>query len=459
MRTTMAVLLGVAATLGWGDRVGASAWTERLSEAREAYMATQPVPLPADAWERWDRVDDAVPEAARYRSVMAEVGAWAEAANARDVLVRKGIWVRPHERDRGALDVLEVFDRMQELGITDVFVETFRGGRLEFPGHPAFPARHGIDLLDLYVREGHRRNMRVHAWLHTLDFGPAWAANHPDTLVMDGYGNHSGQVERGSNRVSPALPEVREALGAVVDGAIARSVDGVMLDYLRYPTRLKGDDIDESPDPRQFFGYAPRQREQIERRHPGMAGDGFRHFLKTGQVVRASDREVLLEQWKTALSEDLEGLIDTLRERVGRRAVLGAAYFPDYYFHQHDARLQESRRWLTRFDLLAPMCYSYNLDQAPGAYGDYTVERALSVVQQAIDAAAPTKAPVVMPVLAPDPPGTPAEAPRHHRGLREQTAWLKGRVVDQAFPAVTGVSYFCLGWIHPELEKRRLAAE
>lgn len=459
MRTTMAVVLGVAATLGWGGPVGAAAWTDRLAEAREAYMATQPVPLPAEAWDRWDRAEQAPPEALAYRAVMDEVGRWSEGANGRDVLSRKGMWIRPHGRDRWAMDILEVFDKIQELGITDVFVETFRGGQLEFPGVATFPARHGIDLLDMYVREGHRRNIRVHAWLHTLDFGPAWAAAHPDSLVMDGFGNHSGQVERGSHRVSPALPEVREALGAVVDGAIARGVDGVMLDYLRYPTRLKGDDIDESPDPRQFFGYALRQRERIEARHPEMAGDGFRHFLQTGQVARASDREVMLGQWKTALSEDLEGLIDDLRSRVGRRAALGAAYFPDYYFHRHDARVQESRRWLARFDVLAPMCYSYHLDQAPGPYGDYTVERALSLVQEAVDASGPSRAPIVMPVLAPDPPGTPVDAARHHRSLREQTAWLKGRVVDQAFPSVTGVSYFCLGWIHPELEKRRRAAE
>lgn len=459
MRKTLAILAGLVLVLPGGKGAFATAWSDRLGEAREAYLKSLPIPLSASAWEHWDLRREESAERQGYLGAIAEVSQWAEQANARDSLPRKGMWVRPHGRDRSALDVLEVFDRMQVLGITDVFVETFRGGRLAFPGHPDFPHGFSSDILDLYVREGHRRNIRVHAWLHTLDFGPEWAKTHPDTLVMDGFGNPSWNVEKGSHRVAPSLPEVREALARIVDGAVNHGVDGIVLDYLRYPRRMKGDDIDPTPDPRQFFGYAPRQRLALESRRPELAAEGFRHFLSTGRVSREGERSALLNRWKTALSEDIEGLIDHLRARVGRRALLGAAYFPDYYFHPHDARLQESRRWLDRFDLLAPMCYSYHLDQAPGPYGDYTIERALTIVQESLDGLALPRSPILMPVLAPDPPGTPAEAPRHHRSLREQTAWLKGRLADQAFPAVSGVSYFCLGWIHPDLEDRRRASE
>jgi hypothetical protein len=43
----------------------------------------------------------------------------------------------------------------------------------------------------------------------------------------------------------------------------------------------------------------------------------------------------------------------------------------------------------------------------------------------------------------------------HHRTLREQTAFLKGRIFDRAFPLVRGVAYFSYGWIFRDSEARR----
>jgi uncharacterized lipoprotein YddW (UPF0748 family) len=99
------------------------------------------------------------------------------------------------------------WDNAQSLGITDAFVETFWGGKVTYPGNPAFPERYpGIDLLGRYVAEGHRRGIKVHAWLHTLDFGADWAKAHANALVRDGFANTSSVAEKRSDTVSPALP-------------------------------------------------------------------------------------------------------------------------------------------------------------------------------------------------------------------------------------------------------------
>ncbi|MBM3266093.1 MAG: hypothetical protein FJZ01_00465 [Candidatus Sericytochromatia bacterium] len=433
----------------------------RLQAARAEFLATLPAPLPADPWPLRDPAADATrsAELLAYDQAIAKARDWARGANGVDILPRKGLWVRPYRRDAIALDVLEVMDNAQSLGITDLFVETFRGGRVNYLRGGTFPSRYSEDLLAVYVKEGQRRGIRIHAWLHTLDFGPDWAKARPDTLVLDGFGQPSGSTERGSARVSPALSEVHREVAELIGESAARGVDGVMLDYLRYPTRLKGDDIDESADPRNFFGYNLRQFEAALRRHPELATPEARDFLRTGNLAREEQREDLMARWKGALSEDLESLIGVARDRATRENVaLGAAYFPDYYFHPHDTRVQESRRWAPQFDLLSPMCYQYYLDEYPGPYGTYTINRALEIADDTIARLPANKAPLLMPSFSAEVPGTPYERVFHHRTLREQTAFLKGRVFDKAFPRIGGVAYFSYGWIFLDSEARRKAA-
>ncbi|MBI6545767.1 MAG: hypothetical protein HY692_03175 [Cyanobacteria bacterium NC_groundwater_1444_Ag_S-0.65um_54_12] len=451
------ILIALAIAFAIPVSAAASDPLARLHSSRAAFLASLPTPFPANPWSiRNPPAGSTRSEAlAAYDSAIAEAYQWSGQANAADLLPRKGIWIRPYRRDATALELLEVLDNAQSLGITDIFVETFWGGRLIYPGNPAFPARYPENLLSLYVQEGRRRGMKVHAWLHTLDFGSDWAKRHPNALVQDGFGRPSTVIERGSYMVSPALAEVREELSRILTEVASHAADGVILDYLRYPSRMRGDDIDETPDPRNFFGYNERQFQLILRRHADLASPEFKTFLDTGIPLNEEQREALLERWKRALSEDIEGLIALLRTRLAGKLQIGAAYFPDYYFHRHDNRVQESRRWAGMFELLAPMCYQYYLDEYPAPYGNYTVNRALEIADAAIAYLAPEQRPLLMPVLAAEVPGTPLEAPLHHRTLREQVAFLKGRIFDGAFKNVKGLAYFSYGWIYRDSEARR----
>lgn len=455
-----AAVVLVAMSLGLPALAADPSPAARLQAARAAFLATLPAPLPVDPYRLRDPGPDAArsAELAAYDAAIDKARVWASKANAADVLPRKGLWIRPYRRDASALDVLEVMDNAQSLGITDLFVEAFRGGRTNYKGNPTFPSRYAEDVLEVYTREGRRRGIKIHAWIHTLDFGPDWAKAHPDTLVLDGFGNTSTSTERGSNRVSPALAEVQREIGRLVDDLAERRVDGVMLDYLRYPSRLKGDDIDETPDPRNFFGYNLRQFEGIMKRHPELATKEARDFLASGILAKEEQRDELLARWKGALSEDLEDLIASAKTRANSKVILGAAYFPDYYFHRHDSRVQESRRWANQFDLLSPMCYQYYLDEYPGPFGTYTIHRALEIADDAVSRMPTDRLPLLMPSLSGEVPGTPVDARYHHRTLREQTAFLKGRVFDKAFPSVGGVAYFSYGWIFLDSESRRKTA-
>ncbi|MFM7469045.1 MAG: glycoside hydrolase family 10 protein, partial [Vampirovibrionales bacterium] len=87
----------------------------------------------------------------------------------------KGVWIRPVETSREAIG--KRLDQFQRAGLNTIFLETYFHGMTIFPsetferyhianGHN--PRYQGIDILGLWVEEAHRRNMKLHAWLHTF---------------------------------------------------------------------------------------------------------------------------------------------------------------------------------------------------------------------------------------------------------------------------------------------------
>jgi uncharacterized lipoprotein YddW (UPF0748 family) len=297
--------------------------------------------------------------------------------------------------------------------------------------------------------------MKVYAWLHTLNFGEAHGQAHPEQLVRDGWGKTSGATEKLSWRVSPTHPEVRRRLNLMAwELASSGLVDGIHLDYIRYPVRLKDGDVDPTPDPRNFWGYSAHQMQTFFAENPAYDTDAMRAFLTTGTAPDGRAGEYL-EIWKTWLAAEIEELIGGIRQRTQGRVRLGMAFFPNYYFHRHDNRLQESKRWFHLFDDLSPMCYSYYLDTTPGPYGDYNINRELEVVEDGLSKLPKDQRPALIPTLVEDAPGTPPTASLHHRTFREQMAYLRGRMLDGAYPSLAGLAFFTYGWLYPEHEKRR----
>ena len=381
-----------------------------------------------------------------------------------DRFIRRGMWLRPYRSDLSDGHLLEVLDHATDWGITDLYIEDFWGGELAEPSPShLFPARYpGYSLLKAYAEAAHRRGIRVHAWLHTLDFGPVYAARHPDRLVYDGWGHTSGATEKGSHAVDPGLKANREKLEKLVT-ELSKSgfVDGIILDYLRYPVRLKNGDVDETPDPRNFFGYNPKTLADFFKTHPADDVPAWHAYLTPPSSSSALPPEPspdALMTWKGYLTDRLTDLIKDLRASIRGHVELESAYFPNYYFHRNDSRLQDSNRWLTYFDEVHPMCYSYYLDPNPGPYGTYDIDRELEIEENALARLATASTlPILTPALIQDPPDTPVSAPFHHRIFREQVSWLRGRMMEGQFPNIHGISFFAYGWIFGPSEARRKA--
>lgn len=126
----------------------------------------------------------------------------------------------------------------------------------------------GWDPLATAIREGHRWGLRVHAYVNVL---PGWAqktnpprssgqliVKHPGWFMVDADGDPMSAAWY--RFLDPGLPEVRAHIAALM-GEIARNyaVDGIHLDYIRYPFE-KGDYSYRKPVVNQFkktYGGTP----------------------------------------------------------------------------------------------------------------------------------------------------------------------------------------------------------
>ncbi len=86
----------------------------------------------------------------------------------------RGVWHRPVEKTPAAIG--QTLDTLKASGINSVFLETFFHGYTIFPSQtyvnygltPENPKFAGTDLLQAWVQEAHKRNMKVHVWFQAF---------------------------------------------------------------------------------------------------------------------------------------------------------------------------------------------------------------------------------------------------------------------------------------------------
>jgi uncharacterized lipoprotein YddW (UPF0748 family) len=198
----------------------------------------------------------------------------------------------------------------------------------------------GWDPLAVAVREGRRRGLRVHAYLNVM---PVWAqktdppkrsgqiyADRPEWLMVDSKGRRI-QPRGFYACVDPGLPEVRDYLARLM-GRLAADypVDGVHLDYIRYPFET-GD-----------YSF-----------HPRVVAD---YRARTGKTARADDPDWIQyrQEQVTATVRGINNAVKGARPGVE----VSAAVIARMDVSRNKAG-QDSLGWLARNDLdaVAPMVY------------------------------------------------------------------------------------------------------
>jgi uncharacterized lipoprotein YddW (UPF0748 family) len=217
-------------------------------------------------------VDASPPDAPSVAASVSAAAATARAVpeSARAARPPRGLWVLCEGSQRvleheGRVEVL--LEDAEALGVTDLFVQVYRGGRAWFrttlaDGTPwtGLVREGGSDALAELIARAHARGLRVHAWVNVLNL-----ASNPQAPIVLALGREAVIVDQKGRSLldypeyevpppdrewlrmgtpalwlDPAHSGVAERLAATF-AELARGypgLDGLHLDYVRYPDAL-----------------------------------------------------------------------------------------------------------------------------------------------------------------------------------------------------------------------------
>jgi len=169
----------------------------------------------------------------------------------------RALWVTRFDYQR-AEDVRRIITNVAAAGFTDVFFQ-IRGNGTAFYESQLEPWAYelsggdvsrlgrnpGWDPLQLAIDTAKPHGLRVHAYLNVLpgwkgrvdppvEAGQLWTA-HPDWFMVDSLGQKMRPTKGWYTFINPVIPEVRAHLRGIVAELCAYDVDGIHLDYIRYP--------------------------------------------------------------------------------------------------------------------------------------------------------------------------------------------------------------------------------
>ncbi len=167
----------------------------------------------------------------------------------------KGVWIRPVEKTASQIE--KTLDRLSDAGFTDIFLETYYHGKTIYPSEHLrrYGVRYqreefiGFDPLAIWIKEAHKRQMKIHVWFetfyvgnenpqttpnHVLSVYPMWSnkrlLNYDSETPVFSLSEHNGYF------LDPANPQVQEyVLGLIQEIVEKYDIDGINLDYIRYP--------------------------------------------------------------------------------------------------------------------------------------------------------------------------------------------------------------------------------
>ena len=274
----------------------------------------------------------------------------------------RAVWL-----DRGSIvaanteaKMVELFDRLAASGTNVVFVETVNAGYPIYPSQVA-PAqnpliRPGFDPLEAAVRLGRARKMEIHAWVwvfgvgnqrHNLLVGkpadyigpvlsqyPQWANRHQEGALF---------APEGKTFLDPANSEAQNYLLRLYREIVTKyDVDGLHLDYIRYPRQ----EVDRNED----FGFGNAGREK------------FRQITGIDPVNIRRDNASLWWLWTNFRAQQVNQFVGRVSQEmrsIKPSLTLSAAVFP-WENRDRINRIQQSwETWISRgdLDLLVPMTY------------------------------------------------------------------------------------------------------
>ena len=153
----------------------------------------------------------------------------------------------PGDIVRQQQELTTLLDSLQKFNINTVLLQTRVRGDVIYPSAiEPFSAvltgkagkDPGYDPLAFAIEECHKRNMQLHAWLVTLPLGKVKHVNSLGKMGVSSKRPNLCKLYQGSWYMEPGETQTAEYLTALVAEIVERyNVDGIHLDYIRYPDR------------------------------------------------------------------------------------------------------------------------------------------------------------------------------------------------------------------------------
>ncbi|MGY4707683.1 glycoside hydrolase family 10 protein [Candidatus Bipolaricaulota sp. J31] len=151
----------------------------------------------------------------------------------------RGIWV--WYDTLGEAGVEEAIAEIAEMGFTDVFL-LVKGisGRVCWPSKIALAQYEDTTILERAVKACREHGLRIHAWF-VVSKDKAYLAAYPDSRMWGIPKELGGEFRRAGSTVEfAARPDYRQYVIGLMEEVLEYGVDGIHLDYIRYPTGAWG---------------------------------------------------------------------------------------------------------------------------------------------------------------------------------------------------------------------------
>ncbi len=156
----------------------------------------------------------------------------------------------PADIERQKAELVVLLDSLQAMHINTVLLQTRVRGDVIYPSAiepfshvlTGVPGKNpGYDPLAFAIEECHKRGIQLHAWIVTLPLGKA---EHIRRLGKRALPNRNGSLctrYKGAWYMEPGNPATVDYITALVREIVqAYDVDGIHLDYVRYPDTVEG---------------------------------------------------------------------------------------------------------------------------------------------------------------------------------------------------------------------------
>jgi len=269
----------------------------------------------------------------------------------------KGTWIRPTQKN--VAEVQKTLDKIKDTGINNVFLETFYHGRTIFPSYTMReygfevqnPEFDNFDVLSVWIKEAHRRGIKVHVWFESFYVGnklpslnansilavkPQWMNRTKQKADYDGYVSHP--QEHNGFFLDPANPEVTNFLLELIDEITTRyNIDGVNIDYIRYPNISK-ENLNNQ------WGYTQYARDEF-----------FQIYAY--DPISIQPRSSMWDNWVDYRTEKITSYIEKASRIVKSKGIVfSAVVFPDYKVSLQ-TKFQDWTRWVSKgyLDAITPL--------------------------------------------------------------------------------------------------------